>query len=156
MKRANPRLFWDSAGIVTAVMSTDANSAGRQLLCLGEVRIVEMRLSRDVLEDLEYVVSRRKPALLKDLALLLDQANFDVTPDPGDETIDQCDELTGYRPDARVLAAAIECDADVFITTDRVHFIGNPLIGPPETKVRVMTPLEALDWCRERLSETST
>src|SRR5256886_4990445 len=58
--------------------TNDANSAGRQLLRLGEAEVIEMRLSRDVLEDLEYVVSRRKPDLLKDLALLLDQANFDL------------------------------------------------------------------------------
>lgn len=117
--------------------------------------MIEMRLSRDVLADLEYVVSKRKPALVKDLALLLDRANFDPVPDPNDETVDHCDRLTGYRPDARVLAAAIECDADIFITTDKVHFIGNPLIGPPETKVRVMNPGEALDWCRYRLAEAS-
>ncbi len=137
-------------------MSPDMNSAGRQLLRLGEAGVVEMRLSRDVVEDLEYVVSRRKPALLQDLALLLDRANFDLTPDPNAETIDQCEELTGYRPDARVLAAAIECDADIFVTTDKVHFIGNPLIGPPATRVRVMTPHDALACCRDRLLESST
>src|SRR5687768_616515 len=114
-----------------------------------------MRLSRDVLEDLEFVISKRRPALLKDLALLLDRANFDLVGDPNAETIDRCVNLTGYRPDARVLAAAVECDADHFITTDKVHFIGNPLIGPPETKARMMTPREALDWCRNRLADSS-
>ena len=155
MNRVKSRLFWDSAGIITVVMSNDANSAGRQLLRLGEAGVIEMRLSRDVLEDLEYVVSRRKPDLLKDLALLLDQANFDLVSDPNKETIDRCEALTGYRPDARVLAAAVECDADLFVTTDKVHFIGNPLIGPPATKVRAMTPHEALYWCRDQLAQPS-
>jgi predicted nucleic acid-binding protein len=149
VSRDKARLFWDSSAIIAAVMSEDA---GRQLLRLGEAEVVEMRLSRDVLQDLEFVISKRKPGLLKELAVLLDAAGFDLSPDPNDETVDQCQELTGYRPDARVLAAALECDADLFITSDKVHFIGNPLIGPPTTNVRVTTPREALDWCRDRLS----
>ena len=43
--------------------------------------------------------------------------------------------MTGYRPDARVPAAAIECAADVLVTFDSTHFLGNPSIKPPEVAV---------------------
>ena len=40
-------------------------------------------------------------------------------------------------------------DADLFITHDSEHFLNNPLIGPPDTKLRVVNPHQALEWVRE-------
>jgi hypothetical protein len=69
----------------------------------------------------------------------------------GRTTVVRCIQMTGYQPDARVLAAAIECDSDLFLTHDTEHFLQNPLICPPDTNLRVMRPHEALAWVRERL-----
>lgn len=63
--------------------------------------------------------------------------------------------MTGYLPDARVLASAVECDADLFLMHDTEHFLQNPLIGPPDTRLRVMTLFQGLDWCREQLRTLS-
>ncbi|HLK60697.1 MAG TPA: PIN domain-containing protein [Chthonomonadaceae bacterium] len=145
---SKPKLFWDSSGLLAAVMSPDAMSASRQLLRLGEVGAVDMRASREVLRDIETLVRKRKAALLPQLAQILDRANIAITLDPNQETVDRCIEMTGYLPDARVLAAAVECDADLFLTFDTEHFLQNPLIGPPDTRLRVVTPKQALDWCR--------
>jgi predicted nucleic acid-binding protein len=146
-----PKLFWDSSGLISAIMSSNDNSSGRLLLKLGEAGLVDMRVSREVLKDCEHVLRTRKPERLKLLALLLDRANIAIALDPNRETIKRCIEMTGYEPDGRVLAAAIECDADLFLTHDAEHFLQNPLIGPPDTRLRVMTLYQALEWVREHL-----
>ena len=121
---------------------------------MGEAGALTMRLSRDVLRDTEYLLKRRKPELLSELALILHQADFSLTTDPNEGPVDDCEEMTGYRPDARVLAAAVECGADLFITHDTLHFLQNPLVGPPNTRLRVVTHREALEWCLEKLIKT--
>jgi len=147
-----PKLFWDSSGLIAAILSSSENSPGRLLLKLGEADLIDMRVSREVLGDCDRVLRKRNPALVKQLALLLHQANIGTVLDPNRETIERCIEMTGYEPDARVLAAAVECDADLFLTQDTVHFLQNPLIGPPDTKLRVMTLHQALEWVRDYLN----
>lgn len=154
MPPTKPIIFWDSSALIAAVMSRNADAAGRQLLRLGEAGVLDLRVSREVLRDCEFVVRKRSAALLPQLALILAQANFGTTLDPDPITVDRCLDMTGYLPDARVLAAAIECDADIFLTHDTEHFLQNPLIGPPDTKLRVMTLAQCLAWCRDRLQAT--
>ncbi|MGI4788758.1 MAG: hypothetical protein ACRYFS_07895 [Janthinobacterium lividum] len=152
MEQNKPRVFWDSSGIITAVFSSKPHSDARQILQLGNLGFVDMRYCRDVVRDVQFVVSKYRPELIPELALTLDQANFSgESAEPAKETIDVCFEMTSYRPDARVLACAVECDADIFVTTDKQHFLGNPLIGPPNTRCRVMTPREALEWTQEEM-----
>lgn len=150
---ARPKLFWDSSGLIAAVMTPNEHSAGRLLLKLGEAGVVDMRVSREVLSDCDRVLRRINPARVTQLAVLLHQANIATTLDPNQDTIERCIEMTGYEPDARVLAAAIECDADLFLTQDTEHFLQNPLIGPPDTRLRVMTLHQGLEWCRDRLQD---
>src|SRR5579871_451966 len=135
-----PRLFWDSSGLIAAVMSSNEDSPGHLLLQLGETNAVDMRVSREVLQDCDRVLRRINPERVRQLAVILHEANIATTLDPNRETVERCLEMTGYEPDARVLAAAIECDADLFLTQDTKHFLQNPLIGPPDTRLRVMTP----------------
>ena len=146
-----PKLFWDSSGLIAAIMSPTEASASRQVLRLGEAEVVELCASREVLRDLEYVLRQCRPELLPGLAQALNQASVVITPDPSAEAVAQCLEMTGYLPNARVLAAAIECGADLFVTFDAEHFLRNPLIGPPDTKLRVMAAHQALAWCSEQL-----
>jgi hypothetical protein len=147
---SKPILFWDSAALIRAVMG-EMRDPYRQLLRLGEVEVVDMRLSPDVTREVERILRRYGDDLVGDLARILDRARFAVTLDPSDETVDWCEELTGYRPDARVVAAAHECGADVLLTHDHRHLLDNPLLGPPDMRCVVRTPQECLDWLRERL-----
>ncbi len=142
-----PRIFWDSSAIITAVFSKKPHSEARQLLQLGDLGLLDMRYCREVVRDVHYVVGKYRSDLMPELALTLDRANFaGESAQPDSDTVADCLELTAYLPDARVLACAVECDADIFVATDKQHFVGNPLIGPPKTRLRVMTPREALEW----------
>jgi hypothetical protein len=148
-----PRLFWDSSALIAAIMSPTEDSPGRLLLKLGAAGACDMRVSREVLSACERIVRRRNPAMVARLAVLLDRANMATTPGPAPQTVALCLEMTGYEPDARVLAAAVECGAALFLTYDAEHFLQNPLIGPPDNRVRVATPHVALQWVRERLAK---
>lgn len=148
---ARPKLFLDSSALIAAALSPRDESPGRQLLLLGEAGVVDLRISREVLGDLERLLRRRNPAALTRFIVLLDAADAATVPDPAPETVERCVDLTGYLPDAQVLAAAVECDADLFVTHDTEHFLQNPLIGPPDTRLRVKDSRQALVWVRERL-----
>jgi hypothetical protein len=72
--------------------------------------------------------------------------------EPDESSVRECTAITGYRPDARILAAAIETACEVIVTRDKTHLLGNPNIGAPRTDIVVMDVVEALDWCREQVS----
>ena len=150
-----PRLFWDSSGLLGAIMSSSENSPGRVLFALGEAGLIDMRVSREVLNDCDRVLRSRKPVLVRQLAVILHQARIVMAPEPNREIIARCTAMTEYTSDARVLAAAIACDADLFLSQDSVHFLQNPLIGSPDTKPRVVTLQQALEWLRDYLKASS-
>jgi predicted nucleic acid-binding protein len=128
-----PKLFLDSSALIAAALSPREDSPGRQILLLGQAGIVDLRTSREVLSDIERLLRRRNPDALARFVVLLDAA--DVAMVPG----------------ARVLAAAVECDADLFVTHDVEHFLQNPLIGSPDTRLRVKDSRNALEWCRNEI-----
>ena len=146
----SPRLFWDSSALIDAIFALK-NSPYADLFDLGETRAVDMRVSPDVVRECEAILRRYSDEAVALLAVVLHEANFAVTSLPAKETIDYCEQLTGYRNDAKILAAAEECLADVLVTHDKQHFLGNPLISPPDTHCRVKTAEETLTWCWQQL-----
>ena len=127
-------------------MSRSDDSDVRRVLKLGEADIIDLRVSREVLDDADWIVRKRLPASLPLLVVLIDACNIATTLDPNQDTIAACVEMTGYLPDARVLAAAVDCDCDLFVTFDFEHFLQNPLIGPPNTRLKVVDAYQALEW----------
>jgi len=147
-----PRLFWDSSALLDALFARE-DSPYYDLFDLGETGTVDMRISPDVTRECEAILRPYGEEGVELLAVSLYEANFATTPLPSKETIDYCEQLTGYRNDAKILAAAEECLADILVTHDKKHFIGNPLISPPDTHCRVKTAQETLEWCQQKLSE---
>jgi hypothetical protein len=143
-------LFWDSSALIDAMFAPE-ESPYHDLFDLGETDAIDMRVSPDVIRECEAILRRYGEEMLSLLAIALHEAHFATTPFPSNEMVDYCEQLTGYRSDARILAAAEECLADVLVTHDRKHFVGNPLISPPDTHCRVKTAQEALEWCLKTL-----
>lgn len=114
---------------------------------LGEQDVLDLRISREVISDVERFVRARNPALLSTVAEIMDKGRMAITSEPNEAMIVRCEALTGYRPDARILAAAIECAADVLVTFDSTHLLGNPKIKPPEVSVLVRNAKDCLEWC---------
>ena len=145
-----PRVFWDTSALIDAIFAYE-DSPYFDLFELGATAAVDMRVSPDVLRECHGVLHRFGDETLTLLEIVLAEANFSTTPEPGEGMIHYCMQLTGYRNDALVLAAAEECGADVLLTHDKQHFIGNPLISPPDTQCRAMPAEEALEWCVQSL-----
>ena len=113
-----------------------------------------MRVSPDVVRECEAILRRYGVEFVSLLAVVIHKANFVLTAMPSKMAIDYCEQLTGYRNDAKILAAAEECLADILVTHDKQHFLGNPLISPPDTHCRVKTAEETLTWCWQKLLAT--
>lgn len=148
---SRPVLFWDSAALIRAILKP-RNDPYRQLLEWGEAGVVDNRISRDVLREVEHVVARFDDNSIADLASILDRADFAIASEPDPGSVRDCYERTGYLPDARIVAAAHECNAEFLLTFDRAHLLGNPLLGPPDTNSRVVTPHECLDLLLDRIT----
>ncbi len=142
-----PRVFLDSNGLISAVITTKQRTPIYRLMMLGEQNVIDLRISREVVSDVERFVQGRNPVMLPKAAEIIDKGRMAITPEPSEETISRCEALTGYRPDARILAAAVECAADALVTFDAAHLLGNPKIKPPEASVMVMNAQECLEWC---------
>ena len=150
-----PKLFLDTALILAAILSENPASPGRRLFKMGEVGLIQLRVSRHVLRETEGVLRRlageayeeMKVALAENLAL----ANVATAMDPSAETVERCVALTNYRPDAIALAAAVEQDCEIFVTYDKQHLLNNPNLGPPNTRLVVMSGGEALEWAVDQV-----
>lgn len=154
-----PKLFLDASLIVAAVLSESPSSPGRRLFKMGEVGLIDLWVSEHTLRETEGVLKRLTgddyPAFRAVLAETLVLANIATTAPPDEATIHMCVGLTNYRPDANVLAAAIERDCEVLVTYDKTHLLKNPKIGPPNTRLVVMSGGEALDWAVDQVRTRS-
>ena len=156
---APPNLFLDSALIISAILSSDPASAGRRLLKMGEVGLIHLSVSERVIAETEGVLrgvagegfDRLKVQLAENLAL----ANIATASPPSEQGVQECLALTQYRPDAEVLAAAIERGCEVLVTYDKTHLLKNPNIGPLKTRIVVMSGGEALEWAIDQVSVRS-
>ncbi|MGI4787635.1 MAG: hypothetical protein ACRYFS_02165 [Janthinobacterium lividum] len=155
-----PSLFLDAALVVAILFSEDtAASPGFGLIKLGEANLVRLDTSGDVLHEaqrvLQVLLQTDKETIKILVAEILTLGNVAITSPPNDETVKQCLGITNYLPDARILAAAIERDCEVFVTYDKKHLLKNPLIGPPNTRIVVMTGGEAKAWAIDQISVRS-
>lgn len=152
---APPKLFLDASLIIAALLSENPESPGRRLFKMGEVSLCSLWVSRDALRETEGVLQRLTGDDYLTFRIVLAEtlvlANVATTADPDTATVQSCLGLTNYAPDAKVLAAAIERDCEVFVTYDKEHLLKNPKIGPPNTRLVVMSGGEALDWAVDQV-----
>lgn len=143
------KIFLDTSVIIAAVFS-DTGGA-RKLLRLGEVGVIQLVIGPNILRESENVVRRKVPDSLPRLAHLLEIARCDTTSKHPEEVIEKARNIVEYRPDAYVLAEAMEAEPDWFITHDKEHLLG---IGQ-DTRLsfRVGTPGDLIQALEDELSQ---
>jgi hypothetical protein len=143
---APPKLFLDAALIIAALFSADTASPGRRLFKMGEVGLIHLYVSDRVIGEARGVLQQLTGQDYDTIKVLLAEslvlANAVIASTPAAETVRTCLAITKYHPDAEVLA-------------DRQHLLQNPEIGPPHTRIVVMTGGEALEWAIEQVSVRS-
>ncbi|MGO8673379.1 MAG: PIN domain-containing protein [Capsulimonadaceae bacterium] len=153
-----PKVFLDTSLLIAVTITENPMSPGRGLFRLGVEELLDLRISPDVLREAEQVlIEEAGPDATKGrrwvarLAENLAASHVATTVSPNESTVQVCMRYTHYRPDAKILAAAIEADVDVVVAYDRQHLLNNPMIRPPNTRFVVMSGGEALEWAVDQI-----
>jgi predicted nucleic acid-binding protein len=147
---SEPRVFLDTSVLFAAVASDEGGA--RMILKLGEAGAVSLWVGPLVLGEADAVLTRKSPGSKARFALLLHQANVQVSPPATPDTVSQARSVVDYIPDAQVLAEALTAGVDYFVSLDKRHLVGNPRAG--QLPFPVGTPGDFLAWYRKRLSGT--
>ena len=153
-----PKVFFDTSLLIATTISENPQSPGKGLFRLGAESLLDIRVSPDVLREAEQVLIaeagddiERGRRWVARLAESLALAGAATTAPPNETTIRECIVYTNYRPDAKVVAAAVEADVEVLVAYDKQHLLNNPLIRPPNTRFVVMSGGEALEWAMDQI-----
>lgn len=138
------RVFLDTNVIFSAVYSSKgAPNAILEAYVEGKIEIV---ISRQVLEETILNIQRKKPDLLPNLYFFLQQAPFEIQPDPSVENVARWAKVIN-PPDAPILAAAIAAGPDFLVTGNTQHF--TPEVAK-KAKLRILTPAQFIQVLAER------
>ena len=141
------KVFLDTSVLFSAVHS-DTGGA-RQILRLGEAKVISLWVGPRVLEEVEAVLNRKSPRSKGLFALLLDRSGIQVGGPAHSRALDLSNSVIDYIPDARVVAEALTVKADYFVSFDREHLIGNP--RAKDLPFPIGTAGDFLSWLREKL-----
>ncbi len=131
-----PRIFLDANVIFSALYSLKgAPNAILEAYLDGRLGVV---VSRQVLEEIISNIHKKRPDLLPRLYFFLEQAPFEIQPDPSVEEVAQWAKVIN-PPDAPILAAAIAAGSDFLVTGNTTHF--TPEVAR-KAKLCILTPAQ--------------
>lgn len=140
-------IFFDTSALLAAVLS--AGGGARAILKLGESGVVHLWVGPTVLREADEVFRRKAPDLLPLLAALLHQAQVQVGPAATAEQQARAVAAVNYAPDAWIVAEALTCQVDYFVTHDQEHLLHDPRLN--DLPFQIGTPGDCLAWLRQRL-----
>ena len=136
------RVFLDTSALLAGLLSS--KGAARQVLAAGEVGLLELLISADVLTEADRNISRRFPHLVEDYRYFIREMAPTLVEDPSIREIESAVPWVG-RDDAPILAAALKSKADYLITWNTRDFM-TPKV-PKDIPLKIKTPGDFLqDW----------
>ena len=142
------KVFLDTSALFSAVISEKGGS--RQILKLGEAKVISLWIGPWVLQELENVIARKSPQSKTYFALLLDRSNVQICKKAQGEALRQANEVIDYRPDAQIAAEALSIEANYFVSFDRKHLMGNP--KTKELPFPIGTAGDFLEWFKNQMA----
>lgn len=142
------RVFLDTSALFSGIWSSEGGA--RMILKLGESGIINLRVSQQVLTEIEGVIRKKAPQELGTLALLLERSNIDIVSGITKDKLTKSSMVVNHPGDAKIIAAAWSSGVDYFITLDQVHFLKNRKLRKL-LPFNVGTPGDFLSWFREQL-----
>lgn len=142
------KVFLDTSVLFAAVYSE--TEGARLILKLGEAGAIQLWVGPWVLQEADGVLERKSPESKAYFALLLDRAQVQVGSEAGEVAVDSALEVIEYRPDAQVVAEALEVSVDYFVSFDREHLLGNPQVE--RLPFPMGTAGDFLAWYRAKLA----
>jgi predicted nucleic acid-binding protein len=141
------KVFLDTSVLFAAVYSETGGA--RLILKLGEAGTIQIWVGPWVLQEADRVLDRKSPESKAYFALMLDRSQVQVGPQAGEAALASAEEVIEYRPDAQVVAEALEVDVDYFVSFDREHLLGHPQAG--RLPFSIGTAGDFLAWYRAKL-----
>ncbi|MBI3955996.1 PIN domain-containing protein [Candidatus Gottesmanbacteria bacterium] len=130
-------VFLDSSVLVAAAASLEGASA----LILGWCREGKIAgyVSADVLGEAKKNVALKLPSsAIARLDGLVEKSQLALAPDPTPERVKVCEQII-HAKDAPILAAALQCPADMIVTFDKRHFFTKEVVAFVAPKI-IMIP----------------
>jgi len=142
------KVFLDTSALIAGVVSQ--TGAAREVLGLGEARVVDLVVSRQVITEADRNLSAKLPAVLPDYRALLIQLAPLIVEDPPPHVVKEAARVI-HQNDAPILAAAREAGVDFLVSWNTRHF----QTGAVRAFVRfpVVTPGEFLKDFRRLLPD---
>ena len=148
MERKRWRVFLDTSALIAGVVSS--TGAAREVLRLGEARVIELVVSRQVLFEADRNLTAKLPTLLDDYHLLLRHLAPVVVEDPSIVAAQEAARVI-HRNDAPILAAAKIAAVDYLVTWNTRDFLTDRVRG--WASFPALTPGEFLRVFRDALNK---
>ena len=140
--------FLDTSALFAGVWSPAGGA--RMVLKQGEVDLIRLVVSSQVLSELERALRQKAPGSLPDQAVLLERSRASVCPTAEQEIFERCQSLVSRPGDARVVADAWSAGVDYLVTLDKEHLLDHPALAS-HLPFPVGTPGDFLAWLRSGL-----
>jgi len=137
------RVFVDTSALIAGFVSS--KGAAREVLRLGEARIIQLVVSEWVVVELDRVISEKFPGHVQDLRHTLKKVSLEVVADPPPAQVRRYKDII-EEGDAPILAAAVEACVDSFVTWDKRDFQSEKVRA--RVDFPIMTPGEFLTLFR--------
>lgn len=137
-RQTQPRVFFDSSVLIAGSFSL--RGASHILLQLSALTLLDGRISPDVREEAERNISKKIPAALPQLRILLKEAVVEGAPIT--EAQWRAARPYAHEKDVAILGAALAQDCHYLVTLNAKDF------WPPEGGVEVLRPAELLHKLR--------
>lgn len=141
------RTFVDANVLIAGAASK--KGASRAILMLAEIGLVELVVSRQILDEVERNLRKKLPQSLPVLAELLAAIPLQIVADPRQEEVRPWISIIEVK-DAPLIAAAVQENVDRFITLNTKDFTKNVA---EKSGLNIQTPGEFMQDLRKILQE---
>lgn len=140
------RVFADACVLIAAAGSR--TGASRAVVMLAEIGLIQLVVSRQVLDECERNLQHKLPSALPVFAEMLAAMTLEILPDPASDIVAHFLTMIESK-DAPILAAAVNGNVDCLLTLNSKDF--TPSVAHA-AKLRIQTPGEFVVALRDLIS----
>jgi predicted nucleic acid-binding protein len=137
-------VFVDADVLFAGAASPSEHSASQVVLMLGEITLVDLVTSVQVVTEIERNLQAKLPSKLPEMRLLISRS-LKIIPDPSPSDLESYRDWADPK-DLPILVAALQHPCSTLLTFNLRHY------RPPRDAISIMRPGDFLQVIRERLA----
>lgn len=141
------RIFVDADVLFAAAASGSEHGASLVVLRLGEITLIDLFTSQQVIDEVERNLHKKLPTALTLFRLLVEKS-IDVLPNAPSSLVENFDGQADSK-DLPILVTAIQAEVDWLLTFNSRHFY------PPSDNIRIAQPGTFIQELRHLLTSLS-